>query len=102
MRITLTGATGFIGSRLVERWLEQGHELHVLGRRRGSLPDSVRFWAWTPTQGDPPPESLEGSDAVINLAGEPVAQRWSETVKQRIRESRVSGTRYLVNAISRL
>lgn len=103
MRITLTGATGFIGSRLTERWIGEGHELHVLARRRGKLPPEVRFWEWAqPTESDPPPESLNGSDAVVNLAGEPVAQRWNEDVKQRIKESRVAGTNRLVKAISTL
>lgn len=103
MRITLTGATGFIGSRLIKRWLEGGHELHVLARRRGKLPPEVHFWEWAqPTRSDPPLESLNGSDAVVNLAGEPVAQRWNEEVKQRIKESRVAGTNHLVKAISTL
>ena len=100
MRITLTGATGFIGSRLVHRWLEAGHQLHVLGRKPGKLPAAVHFWEWAdPAQTRPPLESLEGSDAVINLAGEPVAQRWDSTVKQRIRSSRVQGTSRLVDAL---
>lgn len=103
MRITLNGATGFIGTRLIERWLKENHELHVLGRRAGNLPSDVRFWEWAdPAQTGPPPDSLEGSHAVINLAGEPVAQRWSEAVKQRIRSSRIEGTSNLVNAISQL
>jgi len=100
MRITLTGATGFIGSRLVYRWLEAGHQLHVLGRKPGKLPAAVHFWEWAePAQTSPPLESLEGSDAVINLAGEPVAQRWDSAVKQRIRSSRVQGTSRLVDAL---
>ena len=100
MRITLTGATGFIGSRLVQLWLEAGHELHVLGRKPGKLPPAVHFWEWTdPERTSPPAESLDGSDAVINLAGEPVAQRWNEAVKQRIRSSRVQGTSRLVDAL---
>jgi uncharacterized protein (TIGR01777 family) len=63
----------------------------------------VQFWQWAePAETDPPAESLEGSDAVVHLAGEPVAQRWNTAVKQRIRSSRVEGTRHLVKAISRL
>ncbi len=103
MRITLTGATGFIGSRLVDRWLKEGHELHALARRPGKLPQPVHFWEWPdPEQRDPPPESLEGSDAVVGLAGEPVAQRWNEKVKHSIRASRIDLTGHLVKAISQL
>lgn len=103
MRITLTGATGFIGSRLVQRWLQEKHELHALGRSAGKLPPEVHFWKWAePEKTAPPLESLEGSDAVVHLAGEPVAQRWTQEVKQRIRTSRIEVTSSLVNAISQL
>ena len=102
MKMTLTGATGFLGSRLVEKVRGSGHELRVLGRKRSAnLPAVVKFWAWDSMRGEPPVESLEGVDAVINLAGEPVAQRWNADVKQRIRASRVDGTRNLVAAISK-
>ena len=103
MKITLTGATGFLGSRLVEKLRDGGHELRVLGRKRStSLPADTKFWAWDSTHGEPPAESLEGVDAVINLAGEPVAQRWNSEVKKRIRASRVDGTRNLVSAIAKI
>ena len=50
----------------------------------------------------PPAEALAGVDAVVNLLGEPVAQRWTDTAKQRIRESRVQGTRAVVSALKEL
>jgi uncharacterized protein (TIGR01777 family) len=103
MRITLTGATGFIGARLVQRWLQDKHELHSLGRSAGKLPQAVRFWKWAePERTAPPLESLEGSDAVVHLAGEPVAQRWTQEAKERIRASRIDVTGNLVKAISQL
>ena len=103
MTITITGATGFIGSKLVQKLLIRGHELRVLGRKRSdNLPPAVKFWAWNSMRGEAPIEALEGSGAVIHLAGEPVAQRWNSAVKQRIRDSRVNGTGNLVSAISKL
>ena len=103
MKIALTGATGFLGARLLHRLLADGHELSVLGRSRSpSLPPNVRFAAWDSTTGEPPAESLSGAGAVIHLAGEPVARRWNEEVKRRIRTSRVDGTRSLVCALSKL
>ena len=103
MKIILTGATGFLGSRLVEKLRDGGHELRVLGRKRSAnLPADAKFWVWDSTRGEPPAESLEGVDAVINLAGEPVAQRWNSEVKERIRASRVDGTRNLVSAIAKI
>lgn len=101
MKLTLTGATGFLGARLTERLLECGHTVHALARRRpASLPPAVQFSVWNSTDGEPPPESLAGAGAVIHLAGEPVAQRWTPEAKRRIRGSRVDGTRHLVNALS--
>ena len=101
MRVTLTGVTGFMGARLAAELTTAGHELRVLGRRRPSqLPSSTEFFAWDSNVGEPPAESLQGSDAVVNLAGEPVAQRWTPEVRRRIRDSRVTGTRHLVNALS--
>jgi uncharacterized protein (TIGR01777 family) len=103
MKITLTGATGFLGARLVSELSEAGHELSILGRHKGSsLPSNARFTTWDATRSEPPPESLAGAAAVINLVGEPVARRWNDEVKRRIRASRVEGTRTLVRALSKV
>jgi uncharacterized protein (TIGR01777 family) len=100
MNVTLTGATGFMGARVVATLLASGHKLQILGRKRSPrLPESVLFSAWDAAS-EPPPESLAGADAIIHLAGEPVAQRWTSEAKARIRNSRVEGTRRLVNALS--
>ena len=79
MRVAITGASGLIGSRLVAE----------LGRRGDSV---VAL-----TRGEPP--DLSGMDGVVNLAGEPVAQRWTVAAKERIRSSRVEGTKALAAAI---
>jgi hypothetical protein len=101
MKVALTGASGFLGSTLVQRLLERGHQVHVLVRHvertLDKLPAGVTgapFDATTPL----PAEALAGAEAVIHLAGESVAQRWTEHAKERIRESRVVGTRMLVDA----
>jgi|SRR5579871_1172673 len=102
MKVVLTGATGFIGSKLVARLLDAGHEITALGRKKSAnLPASVRFTSWE-SSSEPSPESLEGAHAIVNLAGEPVAQRWNAEVKRRIRASRVEGTRNLVQALAKL
>jgi len=101
MNIAITGATGFIGSPLTRALLEAGHAVHALGRKRpANLPESVKFFEWRSTQEEPARESLAGVDAVIHLAGESVAQRWTPEAKKRIRGSRADGTRHLVNALS--
>jgi uncharacterized protein (TIGR01777 family) len=104
MRVTVTGATGLIGSRLVERLRERGDAVTVLSRdpakARETLGAGVEAVAWDPSAGPAPAAALAGADAVVHLAGEPVAQRWSAKAKERIRASREAGTRNLVAGIA--
>jgi uncharacterized protein (TIGR01777 family) len=103
VNITISGASGLIGRRLMKVLAAEGHDLHVLSRHAGTnLPAGVRLSAWDPVRGEPPAESLSGADAVIHLAGEPVAQRWNPSVKQNISASRIDGTRNLVRALAKL
>lgn len=103
MKITISGASGFVGRRLMKKLIAENHSLHVLSRHAGTnLPPGVRLTVWNSTSSPPPEESLAGADAVIHLAGEPVAQRWTDETKQKIRSSRVDGTRLLVQALSTL
>ena len=97
MRVTVTGATGLIGARLVSRLLQRG-EVTVLSRQPARAAErlGVEAIAWDGMAGPAPAEALAGRDAVVHLAGEPVAQRWSEQGKRAIRDSRVVGTRNLV------
>jgi uncharacterized protein len=101
VNVTITGASGFLGQRVLEKLLETGNTVHVLGRRwSAKWPASVEFSEWNSSESEPPAASLTSADAVIHLAGEPVAQRWSEAAMKRIYDSRVEGTRHLVNALS--
>lgn len=102
MNITITGASGFIGRRLIETLIGEGHTIRALSRNRKPPEGSVTWWGWDVMKGEPPAEALEGAAAVIHLAGEPVAQKWTPEVKQKIRGTRVRGTRNLVQALSTL
>lgn len=103
MKCVISGGTGFIGRRIVERLLQDRHYVGVWSRAPGrERRTAVASFYWDPLQGEPPAESLNTMDAVIHLAGEPVAQRWNPDVKRRIRDSRVLGTRRLVDAIARV
>src|SRR5260370_5609263 len=100
MKIAITGATGFVGSCLTNTLLDGGHNIRALVRRRAyGLPGVDQIYEWDSAQGEPPPESLEGVDAVIHLAGGTVARRCTPDVNKMIDTSRVDGTRQLVNAL---
>jgi uncharacterized protein (TIGR01777 family) len=103
VKFTITGGTGFIGRRLVERLLADEQRVHILGRslKKGLAPQ-VELSLWDAMEGEPSAESFASADAVIHLAGEPVAQRWTPEAKRRILVSRVEGTRRLVEALSRV
>jgi uncharacterized protein (TIGR01777 family) len=100
---TVTGATGLLGCSLVSALRERGAEVTVLtrdpARARKRLGD-VQAVAWEPLMQPAPAEALVGRDAVVHLAGEPVAQRWSEKAKRAIRDSRVTGTGNLLAGLA--
>ena len=85
MNIAITGASGLIGTRLRQRVVEAGHTATPIPRDSSDAALG---------------EILASADAVIHLAGEPVAQRWNDAAKKRIHDSRVEGTRHLVKALS--
>jgi uncharacterized protein len=95
MRVTVTGASGLIGSQLVERLRARGDTVTTLSRS----PRGTGSHAWQPEQEAAPADALAGQGAVVHLAGENVAQRWSDDAKRRIRSSRELGTRNLVAGI---
>jgi uncharacterized protein (TIGR01777 family) len=99
MRVAVSGATGLIGSRLVAALQRRGDEVTVLSRdpdRAAERLAGVDAHAWDPASGPAPPAALAGRDAVVHLAGEEVAQRWTAKAKEEIRRSREAGTRNLV------
>ncbi|HEX3390997.1 MAG TPA: TIGR01777 family oxidoreductase [Solirubrobacteraceae bacterium] len=112
MRVTVTGATGLIGSRLVAALRARDDEVVVLSRdperalrsleRNPARAGSLHAVVWDPSAEPAPASGLVGSDAVVHLAGEAIAQRWSAAAKQAIRASRVQGTRNLVAGIAAL
>jgi uncharacterized protein (TIGR01777 family) len=103
VNVTISGASGLIGRRLMKVLAAEGHNLHVLSRHAGTnLPPGVSLSVWDPVRGEPPAASLENADAVVHLAGEPVAQRWTAEIKQKISASRIEGTRNLVRALAKL
>ena len=102
MRILITGATGLIGSSVADALLARGDEVVGLTRdpaRAREASPAVTWHAWDPARELPPEEALAGIEGVVNLAGEPLAQRWTEPAKKRMRASRVNATGNLVQAL---
>jgi uncharacterized protein (TIGR01777 family) len=101
MKILITGATGLIGRAICRRLADEAHQLVVLSRRpEGAGIEGAKVFRWEPALGPPESGVWEGVDAVIHLAGEPVAaSRWTDEQKRRIRDSRVIGTRHLLEGI---
>src|SRR5687768_2801043 len=94
MNVLVSGASGFVGSALVPFLNRAGHRVTPLGREDSRVP-----W-WNPAANEIDLGS-DPIDAVIHLAGESIAQRWTSTAKRRIRESRVDGTRLLATALAK-
>ncbi len=104
MQVAITGATGFIGTPLVERLRAGGHTVLTIGRakssgeqRSGEQPD-IEWDAKSHLDA----ARLEGVDAVVHLAGENLAQRWTDDAKRAIRASRVDGTTLLARTLAGL
>lgn len=104
-KVLITGATGFIGTRLCTALAEKGCEPIALSRNPDSakkkLPDVKTIERWDPLKEIPPLQAIEQSKAVVHLAGENVAGRWNEEKKRLIRESRVVSTKNLVDALKK-
>ena len=95
LTIAITGANGLVGSALVPFLTTGGHRVLTIGRREADI-------RWDPAAGTLDATRLDGVDAVIHLAGENVAQRWSTTSKARIRDSRVQGTTLIARTLAAL
>ena len=99
MIVAVTGSSGLIGSALTDAIQERGSKVKRVVRRDARSADEI---SWLPDRGQIDAKGFEGVDAVVNLAGENLFQRWTDPVKRRIRESRVSGTSLLARTLSSL
>jgi uncharacterized protein (TIGR01777 family) len=98
-KIAISGATGLVGGELIASLKAAGHSTLTLSRRNAGAGSVL----WDPAKGITPLGALEGVDTVVHLAGENIAgSRWTAAVKERIRSSRVEGTRNLVKSLASL
>ena len=105
--IVIAGGTGFIGRALCDKLLLSGHRITMLTRRRAEVQrvfgSSVRTVEWDAKTSGGWEQSLNGAQAVVNLAGASIADaRWTESRKRLLTESRIEATRLLVHACNRL
>lgn len=105
MKIIVTGSSGLIGSALVAALIRRGDEVTCLVRNAAHArrADGAREVLWNPARGELDSTELEGHDAAVHLAGDPIAEgRWTDEKKRRIRESRVQGTTLLASTLAKL
>jgi uncharacterized protein (TIGR01777 family) len=99
MRILVSGASGLIGSALIDHLRAVGHEIVNLVRRQ-PVPGAGEY-RWNPAAGVMPPDALDGVDAVVNLSGAGIGdQRWSESYRNELRTSRIGPTTLLAEAMA--
>ncbi|MDE3838013.1 TIGR01777 family protein [Bacillus methanolicus] len=104
MKITITGGTGLVGKALAAELAKEGHEILILTRNanRKNISNNCRFIQWL-NEGDNPQKDVEGTDVIINLAGESInSGRWTTEQKKKIKNSRLHVTESILNIISQL
>ncbi len=105
MKIAICGGTGFIGQSLIKHWITQGHHIIIITRKLAKhtttiTHEQLEYLTWD--QLDRHPESLENLDALVNLAGASLSQRWTNQAKQRIKDSRLTTVSSISKLISHL
>jgi len=104
MKIVLTGATGMIGGNLAGRLSKADNALVLLSRKPPAQNElaKTQWLSWKPGGGGEWERAIDGAEAIVNLAGEPIAgKRWSAKQKEILRSSRIDGTKSLVDAIAK-
>lgn len=100
MKIAVTGSSGMLGSAFASVATTGGHEVARLLRRSAEAPDEIQ---WDPASGTIDAEALSGIDALVHLAGDNISEgRWTTAKKERIRASRVGGTRLIAETLAKL
>ncbi|GGI45704.1 epimerase family protein YfhF [Paenibacillus marchantiophytorum] len=100
MKIAVTGGSGFIGKRLISHLQQQGHELINISRSAQAVSPHARTITWEQLRTSS--QDLEGLDAIVNLAGESINQRWTPKAKERIVQSRIKAAEQVAQLVERL
>jgi uncharacterized protein (TIGR01777 family) len=103
VRVLVTGASGFLGGAVCDALLARGDEVVALSRdpeRARHTNPTVHWHEWDPARERPPGAAIEGADAIVNLVGERIDQRWNAEIKRRIVDSRERATANLLDAVA--
>jgi uncharacterized protein (TIGR01777 family) len=100
MRLLLCGGTGFIGQALEESLRDRGDEVWIVSRGKRADADSARIVTWDEWEADP--QRWEGFDAIVNLTGESINQRWTAAAKRRILDSRTTAAERIARILGRM
>lgn len=100
MKIAVTGGSGFIGRRLIAYFHQRGHDMIAISRSSQAVVQGAHTVTWKELQDEP--GRLEGLDAIVNLAGESINQRWTAAAKERILESRIQAAQQVAQLVERL
>lgn len=102
MKVLITGGSGLVGQVLSQLLLDKNYEVAWLSRKAGTNKLGIKEYAWNVESGSIDPIALEHTEAIINLAGAPISDRWTPQHKSAILRSRVDGTRLLFNQVQKL
>ena len=99
--VLITGATGLVGKKLTAHLLNKGYKVHILTTQKAlsSTETNIQYFYWNPQNNTIDLSCFEGAEAVVNLAGSPIAQRWTKSAKASILNSRVQALNVLADAI---
>lgn len=103
MKILITGATGLIGKQLVEVLLQHNHTIHYLTTSPQKIQNKANYYGfyWNPQEGKIDDTCLDGVDTIVHLAGASISQRWTNSYKQELIESRVLSANLLFNLVKK-
>jgi hypothetical protein len=103
MKILITGATGLIGKELTNLLLKENHSIHYLTTSKLKIQNRDNYFGfyWNPKEGKIDENCLDGVDAIIHLAGASISNRWTDSYKQELIESRLLSTNLLYHLVKK-
>ncbi|UJH66777.1 TIGR01777 family oxidoreductase [Allomuricauda sp. SCSIO 65647] len=103
MKVLVTGATGLIGTAIVDRLIKKGHVVHYLttSKRKIESRDGYKGFYWNPSRSEIDANALQDVSVIINLAGSTISQRWTSKNKKKILNSRLQSLETLENALTK-